>query len=114
MKVTIDLDHPSELRKLRAYLMLRGLGVRVYDTRRGVHLETGPIPITEEEAFRLRGLLGDCETRLDLDETSFKVKHVLWNRKVVDGKRYGEEASGDPLSLPWFSRVPRCHYVRRR
>ena len=119
MRVTVDLDSPSQLKLLKVYYNLRRFGdveIRRSAGGQGYHLLVYNLSITYDDSLKIRAMLGECETRLKFDsEKNLKMKQILWRAKVIDGKRYEARTidERDLLVLPWFSRVPRGVFVRR-
>lgn len=117
MRITLDLDEPSQLKLLKAYYNLRRFGnveIRRSASGRGYHMIVRGLQISYEDSLTIRAMLGECETRLRFDsEKNKKMKQILWSAKETKGRRYEARAitERDLLSQPFFSRVPRCVYV---
>jgi len=118
MRITLDLDRPSELKLLSAYFNLKRFGdveVRKSAGGAGYHLIVRGVPITYEDSLRIRAMLRECPMRLRFDEeATYKPKQILWKAKVIRGKRYEARQIDERtlLALPWASRVPRSAYRR--
>jgi len=114
----VEVDEPSEYKLLTMYLRMRylfGDRVRVYisSSGRGYHFEAEGV----RNSMEIRRWVGDCSGRMyfseirDNDNVLFHAKYKPCWRKW----KWREEI--DPrslLSLPFFSRIPRGHYVRKR
>lgn len=112
MRVTVDLDEPSELQLLKAYFNLRYycpvVNIERSPNLKGYHLEGWEVRNRAEEDV-LRRMCGDDPHRLRFDEESpLKPKRILFNRKVTWGalgrRRTGRAWELDVrnvLALPW-------------
>jgi len=114
MRVTIDLDEPSEFALLKAYFNIKALNggaeARISASGEGYHFIVRGLPISFETSLRLRRLLGDDTTRIMFDEEeSGKPKQVLYRKK---GKRQVLPLDEkNILALPFFSKF--IHKKRR-
>lgn len=116
MRITLDLDYPSELRLLMAYFNLRHAFGQVElersPTGAGYHLVARGADREAEQVFRL--MLGDDPERVRFDgEAVMKPKRILFQAKWVGGRRHAAERVDERglLAMPFFSRVPRGWYV---
>ena len=93
MRVTIDLDDNS---LIKLFLVI-GKGMvallkyfprivpEIERTRKGFHVTWRHLPISEEESFKYRLLIGDDRNRINLDMQSWKrIKQVMFNYKKSD------------------------------
>jgi len=118
MRLTLDLDGPSELRLLMAYFNARRCGeVELERSPRGhgYHIVVRGIPGEAEHV--LRCMLGDDPSRIRFDtEAKFKPTRILFNTKWMGGKRWDAEPMDERklLALPFASKIPRGWYVCRR
>lgn len=97
----IDLDCSSKLKLKWALLKGRLLcgkpADEIYRTRRGFHCIWKDLPITWEQSFRYRKIIGDDRNRIYLDKSCpEKPKQVLFDSKKVtrfdkDGNFVSEE-----------------------
>lgn len=116
MRVTVDLDNPSQLQLLKTYFNMKQLGeveVCISSSGKGYHLIVSGLPLTFQKALELRRLLTDDNNRIWFDEYGHKnkPKQVLFTKK---GKRKIEWIDEKAiLALPFNSKVPRTAYVRR-
>lgn len=117
MRITLDLDEPSELKLLKAYYNLRQFGnveVRRSSSGRGYHMIVRGLPISYDASLLIRAMLGECKTRLRFDsEKNMKPKQILWSAKTTKGRRHEVRRimERDLLAQPFFSRVPRSVYI---
>lgn len=132
-EIGIDLDNPSQIRLLRAYLMAKNIGdVLILRTGlKGDHHYHIRIKLNREISLEsnieIRRFLGDDESRLKWDERRLRIPKLrswidtVFNLKGISmRRRYGkrkikvvsvEEYGYYPLSLPFFSQIPRGWYV---
>jgi len=109
MRVTLDLDHVSELETLKTYLRMKRMGrveAELSARRKGPHLIVSGLPITFQESIELRRWLGDDTARIDFDEYlyEYKTKQVLFTKKGKDVVVPLDEKNF--LCLPFCSRLP--------
>jgi len=108
MRVTVDLDSPSELKLLATYFNMKGLNGNINVRRsaggEGYHLIVRGLPITFETSLLLRRLFGDDQVRISFDEEdSEKPKQVLYRKK---GKKVITPLDErNILALPFFSKL---------
>lgn len=94
MRLTIDLDNPSNLSIQKCYYNLWNITkiqpqLRISSSKKGVHLKVHGLINNEELITSIRKTLGDDEVRVKFDtERIAKPKQVLWT--VKDGKKSGE------------------------
>ena len=92
MRVTLDIDHHNELRRLMQYFNMKHIcgvdEIRVSSSGRGLHLIKRGLNISYEDSLKIRDMLGECENRLKFDEEkNHKMKQILWrSKKTEDGK----------------------------
>jgi len=108
MRITVDLDYPSELQKLKTYLRMKNMGiVEVCESSggNGFHMIISGLNLTLQEVIELRRWLGDDTGRIYFDELGyqFKPKQVLFTKK--DKKHIQWLDEGNILALPFFSRI---------
>ena len=113
MRLTVDLDYPSELVKLSSYLnclyVCREYGREFEYWRSGrkkdPHFVVYGLPPYDPH---LRGVYGDDRGRVGFDiGSSLKPKQVMYSLRDGGVRERGDERC--LLSLPWWSRVPkRC------
>ena len=119
MRVTIDLDNPSQLKLLKTALTMNyyiGIDeIRISSSGEGYHLIKRGLPISFKDSLRIRAALGECPGRLYWDEMcDMKPKQILWMRKRgYKGGRAEKIDLKNILSLPWKSRLPRLFFVRK-
>lgn len=119
MRITMDLDFPSQLKLLSTYFNLRQFGmveVRVSASGMGYHMIVRGLNITYEDSLRIRAMLGECRTRLRFDsEENHKMKQILWDQKVVNERVYEARTitEADLLVLPSNSKPPMEVFKRR-
>ena len=122
-RITLDIDHSSEWRRLAQYFNMKHLcgvdEVRVSPSGRGLHLIKRGLGINYEQSLGVRAVLGECGRRLEFDDpetTLMKPRQILWRAKIIDGKRYDAEQIDERslLALPWVSRLPRGFYVEAK
>ena len=91
------------------------MGAERSPKRKGYHLW---VPGVDAETARVaREMFDDpARVRFDLEETRLKPKDILFQVKWEGGRRYESELVDERhiLAPPFFSRVPRSHYVGRK
>jgi len=92
MRITVDMDFPTEVEVLRAYNYLKTLGTpkaRISSSGKGIHLKVHGYEPDSDKVERIRRLLGDDNKRVDIDrERKHKPKQVMFSSK------HGDEATG--------------------
>jgi len=121
LRVTLDLDAPTELGLLKAFYNLQRFGeVELRESsggHGGYHMICRGLPISYEDSLRIRETLGDDSMRLRFDEEkNHKPKSILWRAKVINGKRHEARTitERDLLSLPFLSKIHGGWYKWKR
>lgn len=113
MRVTLDVDHNSEWKRLAQYFNMKyvtGIDeIRVSASGEpNLHLIKRGLQISYENSLGVRAALGECPTRLRFDgENNMKPKQILWSEKIIKGKRLHARVitERDLLALPFFSKI---------
>lgn len=103
-------DIVTQLKVLRAYLMMTGMGVKVKveETEHGWHVKMA----TGRHIWNLRYLFGDDPMRIQIDEERERVGLTHWRDTLFIGKNGVLIQPYDPLSEPFW--IPRTIKKRRR
>ena len=108
MRVTVDLDYPSELQFLKVFFTLKLFTniIEVFRTKKGYHLQAYDFPeLTEGELYEFRRFLGDDENRVFFDEELHgKPEQVLFTRR--HGRVRERLLWENIVALPWKSTLP--------
>lgn len=94
MRLTIDLDNPSNLDIQRCYYNIKYITkkepeIRLSASGRGVHIKVHGLVVKDDELIILRETFNDDPVRIKYDqERVAKPKQVLWT--VKNKKRAGE------------------------
>jgi len=121
MRVTIDLDEPSELMKLKTlfnliYFTGRTPEVKISSSGKGLHYIVRGLKITYNESLILRMICNDDINRVRFDTqplySRFKPRQILWTWKRKNGRTFMSERISieNLLSLPFKSLIPRGVY----
>jgi len=113
MRLTIDLDEPSQFQLLKTYFNLKRLGLEMEietSARKGWHFIIYGIPLSQEQVLELRRLHGDDLNRILFDEKPYpKPKQILWTKK---GKAQVQpKTEKDLLSEPFYSKMPARKFI---
>ena len=115
MRVTVDLDYPSELQFLKVFFTLKLFTniIEAFRTRKGYHLQAYNLPkMSEKELYEFRRFLGDDENRVYFDEKLHgKPEQVLFARR--HGRIRERLLWENIVALPWKATLPARKKKRR-
>jgi hypothetical protein len=112
MRLTVDLDNPSELQLLKTYFNCKRYGiveVCISSGGKGYHMIVSGLKLTLKQVIELRRTLGDDENRIFFDEMglTYKPKQVLFTGKGKNRITWIDEKN--ILALPWWSQHGQKH-----
>lgn len=116
MRVTVDLDYPSQFQLLKTYFNMKQLGcVEICESSggKGYHLIVNGLPITPQQSIELRRWLGDDQNRIHFDEHTHKhkPKQILFTKKENRKIRWIDEKN--LTAQPFASKLCRSFFFKK-
>ena len=108
MRITVDLDYPSQLQLLKTYFNMKTMGiVEIAESSggKGYHLIVSGLPLSFQQAIEIRRWLGDDQQRIKFDlqhKNQSKPKQILFTKKGKKRIRWLTEKN--ILALPFYSK----------
>jgi len=110
MRITVDLDCPSQFQLLKTYFNMRQMGiVEIAESSggKGYHLIVSGLPLPFTKTLDIRLWLGDDAQRVKFDMqhlSQSKPKQILFTKKGKKHIRWIDEKT--LLAKPFWSKLP--------